>query len=217
MNLKRLGLIGAVLGIGLATSACTDGYGYSGVQVGYGNGGYYGDPYGGGYGYADPYQVGGFGSPYYGWYNDYYYPGTGIYVYDQYRRPYRWNNTQQRYWQGRRNNWRGDRNFNNNWGGFQRNGVDGRQYQGNRGYDGGRDGIRDGVRNYQRSPGVNTDGRRDDRRDGYRGYRGNRGVEAGGTVRTDAVNPSMNRGDRGDRGGRRGGGSWRGRGGKRPQ
>ena len=34
---------------------------------------------------------------YYGWYGGFYYPGNGIYVYDRYRRPYRWNGNQQRY------------------------------------------------------------------------------------------------------------------------
>ena len=33
-------------------------------------------------------------TPYYGWYDDYYYPGTGIYVYDSYRRPRTWNDDQ---------------------------------------------------------------------------------------------------------------------------
>lgn len=130
---KRLALLGLILGAGLGTAACTDGYGYSGVAVGYGSGGYYGD----GYGYADPYYGGGYGyggyPSYFGWYGDYYYPGTGIYVYDQYRRPYRWNDGQRRYWEGRRNSWRGDRNFRNDWNGFDRRG-DG--IRGNGGYGG---------------------------------------------------------------------------------
>ena len=45
-----------------------------------GYGGY--GPYYGGYG-----GYGGYGRRY-GWYDDYYYPGTGIYVYDSYRRPH---------------------------------------------------------------------------------------------------------------------------------
>jgi hypothetical protein len=119
MIFKRLALVGLLFGTGVATSACTDGYGYSGVSVGYGTGGYgyyddgFADPYYGGYGY------GGYPS-YFGWYGDYYYPGTGIYVYDQYRRPYRWNDGQRRYWEQRRNQWRGDRNFRNDWNGFDR-------------------------------------------------------------------------------------------------
>ena len=38
MMLKRLGLTGLILAAGLGTAACTDGYGYSGVAVGYGTG-----------------------------------------------------------------------------------------------------------------------------------------------------------------------------------
>ncbi len=70
------------------------------VGAGYGGGyapGYYGGGYGG-YGYAPSY---------FGWYDDFYYPGTGVYVYDRYRRPYRWNDGQRAYWQGRRDAWRG--------------------------------------------------------------------------------------------------------------
>jgi hypothetical protein len=81
-------------------SACVyDNYGYGHVNVGYGHAGYYDD-------YYDPY----YGRPtYYGWYNGYYYPGTGYYVYDQYRRPYRWDSYQQQYWHGRARGYRGDR------------------------------------------------------------------------------------------------------------
>ena len=42
------------------------------------------------------------GYPYYGWYDNYYYPGTGSYVYDSYRRPHVWSNSQQQYWTSRR-------------------------------------------------------------------------------------------------------------------
>ena len=37
----------------------------------------------------------------YGWYGDYYYPGTGYYVYDSYRRPYAMTTTQRQYWTSR--------------------------------------------------------------------------------------------------------------------
>jgi hypothetical protein len=40
-------------------------------------------------------------SPYYVWYNDYYYPGTGYYVYDTYRRPHVMTTTQRQYWSTR--------------------------------------------------------------------------------------------------------------------
>ncbi|GAA4716424.1 hypothetical protein H9L13_06210 [Sphingomonas lutea] len=99
-NLK-LGLVAAAA---VALSGCGYGFGPGlGVGVGYnsGYGGYYGNY--GGYGYspyADPYfgygsrysygygpygyNYGGYGSPYGGgWYNGYYYPGSGYYVYDR--------------------------------------------------------------------------------------------------------------------------------------
>jgi len=83
-------------GVGLAGCASYSPFGYgNGVSIGYGNG-YY-DPYYSGYGsrYAAGY------SPY-GWYDGFYYPGAGYYVYDQYRNPYYWNDYQRRYWTVRR-------------------------------------------------------------------------------------------------------------------
>ncbi|MEO5773098.1 MAG: hypothetical protein ABIQ32_03135 [Sphingomicrobium sp.] len=100
-----------------------DPYGYgSGVSIGYGNGygspyGYgYGDPYGA-YGYGSPYGGYGYASPYYGWYDDYYYPGTGYYVYGRSGDRYRWSDAQRRYWEqhrrdGVRDNWSGYRSVN---------------------------------------------------------------------------------------------------------
>jgi hypothetical protein len=82
----------------LALGGCA--YGDLGLGVGYGGG--YGDY---GYGYGSPYYGYGYGSPYYGagygsygWYDNYYYPGTGYYVYDSYRRPHVWNDRQRTYW-----------------------------------------------------------------------------------------------------------------------
>jgi hypothetical protein len=120
----RIPMISAIAAGALALGGCAYGdlgmgLGYGGGYGGYGGygGGYssygYGSPYGGGYyggGYGNPYGYGsaygyggsGYGSPYYGWYNNYYYPGTGAYVYDSYRRPYSWNGTQQSYWSARR-------------------------------------------------------------------------------------------------------------------
>ena len=110
LNLKTAALA-IVAGVGL--SGCAYGpYGGLGVGVGYGNGYYdpyyggqyysggYGYPYGSGYGYGYPY--GGYGSSYYGWNNGFYYPGSGYYVYDRYRRPYRWTDAQRRYWERQR-------------------------------------------------------------------------------------------------------------------
>jgi hypothetical protein len=109
----RAAAVALVAGIGLA--GCTTPYGYNGVSVGVGSGGYYGDyGYGGypgygygypqyGYGYNAGYPAYGYGyAPYYGWYDDFYYPGSGYYVYDRYRRPHRWTDAQRRYWESRR-------------------------------------------------------------------------------------------------------------------
>jgi hypothetical protein len=99
----------------VALGGCAYGYGdygpYGGLSVGLGYGSGYGgyyDGYYGGYGYG-AYPYGPYGSytnnlgyPYYGWYGDSYYPGTGIYVYDSYRRPHVWNDRQRRYWTDRR-------------------------------------------------------------------------------------------------------------------
>jgi hypothetical protein len=107
--------------VGLA--ACATPYGYGGVGVGYGSGydGY------GGYGY--PAGAYGYGyEPYWGWYDDYYYPGTGYYVYDRYRRPYPWNDDHRRHWEGRRDHAMSTEEFRRrmethrdeqNWSGFE--------------------------------------------------------------------------------------------------
>src|SRR5215212_7110246 len=88
------------------------GYGYprSSVSIGIG----YGSGYGG-YGYGSPYggYYGGYGYPYgsyggydpFGWYGNYYYPGSGIYVYDRSRTRHVWSGDQQRYWSQRRQQW----------------------------------------------------------------------------------------------------------------
>jgi len=85
---KRLALVGLLAAAGMSLSACVyDDYGYGGVSVGYGGGGYYDDYYPG---------VG------YGWYDGFYYPGTGYYVYDRGGTRHRWNDRQRRYWEERR-------------------------------------------------------------------------------------------------------------------
>lgn len=98
----------------VALGGCAYGFGnygsYGGLSVGIGSGyGGYGscyDPYYGGYGYGGygsygcsygGYGAYGYGSPY-GRYDNYYYPGTGIYVYDRNRRAYRWSDRQRRHW-----------------------------------------------------------------------------------------------------------------------
>lgn len=101
----RISLIALTIAGGLAVSGCAYGsFGrYGGVSVGYGSG--YGGYGYGGYGY--PYRYGSlYGSPYWGWYDGFYYPGTGFYVYDRYRRPYVWSDRYRRYWSDRRDVWR---------------------------------------------------------------------------------------------------------------
>jgi hypothetical protein len=94
MRVPRLRLAALALVSGIALSGCAydmygDGYGYGGGYGGLGVGIGYGGGYGGyGYGYS-PYGYGyggyGYGGYYdpFGWYGGYYYPGTGIYVYDR--------------------------------------------------------------------------------------------------------------------------------------
>jgi hypothetical protein len=123
----------------LALGGCVDdGYGYGGgVSLGYGSPGYYGD-------YYNDFYDGGYGTPYYGWYDGFYYPGSGYYVYDRDHRPHRWNNGQQRYWQNRGGQWRGT-GRSDEWRGFQRGpragGSDGYRWRGNGG-NGGNGGWR---------------------------------------------------------------------------
>jgi hypothetical protein len=104
MFLPRIRTAMLALAGGLSLGACAydDGYSYGGLSVGYGSAGY--DDY-----FYDDYYHGGLGySPsYFGWYNGFYYPGTGIYVYDQYRRPHRWNDSHRRYWSERQRTFRG--------------------------------------------------------------------------------------------------------------
>lgn len=157
MLFRRVGALGLVLALGLGTAACTeDGYGYSGVSLGYGSPGYYD------YGYAPAH---------YGWYGDYYYPGSGYYVYDRARRPHRWNEGQRRYWETRRNAWRGGdrREIRENWADFRRERRrDWRDFRGER---------RDDRAAYRRGevsrPAFRTD-RQQDRREYRRDYRQDR-------------------------------------------
>ena len=104
--MRRAAIAGAMALAGLTLVGCADEYGYGRVGYAYD----YGGP-----GYYDAYYGGGGYGPYYGWYGGFYYPGAGIYVYDQYRRPYRWNGVQQRYWQGRLNGYRGGAEWRVDW------------------------------------------------------------------------------------------------------
>jgi hypothetical protein len=84
MRISSIGLIAAVsLGLGGCAyggigMGAGPGYGYD--NYGYGYDRYAYDRYA--YGGYNPYGYNGYGSPY-GWYNGYYYPGTGGWVYDR--------------------------------------------------------------------------------------------------------------------------------------
>lgn len=95
--LAAIGLAGA---LALGGCAYDDGY-YGGVSVGTGyyGGGYYDDYWGPGY-----YRPG----FYSGWYDGFYYPGSGYYIYDRSGHRHRWNDSQRRYWESRRDVRRGD-------------------------------------------------------------------------------------------------------------
>jgi len=133
MRTSRFGLAALALTAGIALSGCATGYGdpygygygpygygpqstvsigvgYGSGYGGYGYGGYgYGSPYGGyygGLGYGYPYSsYGAYGYDPFGWYGDYYYPGSGVYVYDRNRTRHVWSGDQQRYWGQRRQQW----------------------------------------------------------------------------------------------------------------
>jgi hypothetical protein len=94
----------------LALGACAYG-GYGGA--------YYGD-----YGYGAPYYGYSYGAydPF-GWYGDYYYPGTGIFVFDSSHHRHRWDRDQERYWTSRRTQWASRSRQHvtgENWSGFDR-------------------------------------------------------------------------------------------------
>ena len=83
------------------------GYGY-GPYGGYGYNPYMGYGYPGGIGYGYPYYG---GYPVYvgvpvnrnaGWYNGFFYPGSGTYVYDRKGNRYAWSDEQRQYWESRR-------------------------------------------------------------------------------------------------------------------
>jgi len=114
-KLAALALLGGVSLAGCASDMYGPyGYGpYGGVSAGVGYGGYYGYDYGYPYGYGyDPF----------GWYGNFYYPGTGIYVYDRDHHRHEWSDDQRRYWENQRSSWqsRTGRSWNNrsNWSGW---------------------------------------------------------------------------------------------------
>ena len=148
-NFLLRGAMVAVAAIGLAGCTAYDGYGYSGLSIGYGN-------YGG---YHRPYY-----RPYYGWYDGYYYPGTGYYIYDRYGSRYRWSDRYRSYWEARRPTYR----YRDNWSGYhaERRDDDRREYRQERWDDhrAYRAERREDRRDYRRD-------RRQDRRDRPRSRR----------------------------------------------
>jgi len=91
LKLAAVALVGGVSLAGCAYDMYGDGYGYGGYGA-YG----YGYPYASyGYGY------GGYYDPF-GWYGDFYYPGTGIFVFDRDRHRRVWDDDQRRFWESRR-------------------------------------------------------------------------------------------------------------------
>jgi len=144
---RFLAALGLASAMALGGCAYDDGYGYGGVSIGtgyYGGGGYYGDGYYGPYGYAP----GGYG----GWYNDYYYPGRGYYVYDRAGARHRWNDSQRRYWEARRKDRPGNGRPGDGRPGYGRPG-DGRPGDGRPGWDRPGDGRPDGNRPGDGRPG----------------------------------------------------------------
>ena len=86
-----------VLAASAGLGACTNFGPYGGVGVGVG----YGSPYGYGYGsgYGSPYYGNYYGGyPYFGWYDGFYYPGAGYWVYDPYGHRFPINERQSHYW-----------------------------------------------------------------------------------------------------------------------
>lgn len=95
MTIARLLRVALIGGAVATLGACADGYGYGGGGVAVGYAGYSGPlGYGGDY-------YGGVGYPSYGFYNDYYYPGSGIYVFDRGGGRRLWNDDERGHWQHR--------------------------------------------------------------------------------------------------------------------
>jgi hypothetical protein len=99
----------AVAGFGISVSACTGDFGLGYASDGY-NDGYsqYGcgdyDQFGNFYecDYRAGFSNFGYGG---GWYNDFYYPGHGLFLFDNYGRRYNMHPQYQRYWGQQRYNW----------------------------------------------------------------------------------------------------------------
>ena len=128
--------------------------------------------------YEDGYYDDAYSGSYYGWYDDYYYPGTGYFIYDRGGNRHRWNDHHRRHWEGRREG----RDGHEHWAGYDRR-------------DGGRDGRGEGGEWRGRRDGDGQgwrDGRRDGDQQGWRG--GGRGGEAA-TETAGAAPTPLHRGE----------------------
>jgi hypothetical protein len=159
----------AVLAIaGFGASGCVYDTGLGYASDNYDGNGYYNngndcDPYGG---YDSSYRCdygSGFNNIGYGggWYDNYWYPGYGIFLFDNVGRRYPMRDNHRRYWGEKRHNWyREHHGRNRDSGHYQRRGRDNRDYQ-----TPGTVGRPERHGGYERRGGDNRPGRWYDRRD----------------------------------------------------
>ncbi|MEE4351030.1 MAG: hypothetical protein V2J26_12450, partial [Pacificimonas sp.] len=111
-------LTAAMIGLGtLALGACTgfgDDYGYGRASVSYSSHGGYYEPFRDDYGYGHGYRAAlRYGIPvYYGWYDNFYYPGYGVHVFDRRGQRFGWRAHHRRYWYARHHEFRSWRDRN---------------------------------------------------------------------------------------------------------
>ena len=140
MSPRLLGVtLAAVASLGLGACTTYDDYGYPTSRVSVGVG---------------------YGAPYYGWYDGFYYPGTGYYIYDRRGTRHRWSTRYRDYWIARRPR---DRRYYDNWGSYNAP----HRYRGQPRYRDQRRAYRDQRRAYR-------DDRRDRRGDARRDRREDR-------------------------------------------
>lgn len=164
--------IAAAAGIGLGLTGCVYdagiGLGYASDNYANNAGGYGCDPYSPFDSYYDcDYRYGfgniGFGG---GWFNNYYYPGNGFFLFDNYGRRFNMQRDHFRYWGQRRYEWNRGRPHHNGRPGNDRDGNDHRD--GDRGGYYGRGGHGDNIGGQDRYESRGRyDGRTDNRGGGY--------------------------------------------------
>lgn len=190
--LTKRSMIG-IAGI-LGLSACTYDDGYYGGGVSSYSSSYGCDPYGGYDSYYGCDYGQGFGNIGYGggWYDNYYYPGHGLYLFDRGGGRYRMNDRYRRHWGRQRADWHRGRGHGGHRDRDHRRGYDGRR-DGDRDYGRRDDWRRDGDRDYRGEGRRGYRERRDgDRYDGRRNWSGDRspGTEQGRRWQRPAANPS---------------------------